>query len=230
MNLTTPDYQPTMISSLPVLYSFRRCPYAMRARLAIVQADISVELRELALTSKPQQLLAISPKATVPVLQLPNGAVIEESLEIMQWALKQHDPENWLAVADEDWRLIAWNDTEFKYYLDRYKYADRYPEFPAPYYRQQGEIFLNGLENRLAYRNYLCGNNFSIADAAIFPFVRQFASVDGAWFAACNYAALKLWLDKLLVSELFNAIMMKYPVWEAGSERFILQGKTRLQV
>ncbi|MDD2725346.1 MAG: glutathione S-transferase [Methylovulum sp.] len=207
-----------MNTTLPVLYSFRRCPYAMRARLAIVYAGIPVEIREVALKSKPGQLLAISPKATVPVLQLPNSAVLDESLDIMQWALMQHDPGNWLAIADVDRRLIAWNDGDFKYYLDRYKYADRYPEFPAQYYRQQGEVFLREIENRLAHHNYLCGNDFSIADAAIFPFVRQFAAVDGAWFSVCNYEALKHWLDKLLASELFNAIMMKYPVWEAGSE------------
>ncbi len=214
-----------MDTALPVLYSFRRCPYAMRARLAIAYAGIRTEIREVALKGKPQELLAISPKATVPVLQLPNGQVVEESLDIMLWALAQHDPEDWLASAADAMPLIQRNDGGFKYYLDRYKYADRYPDYPAHHYRQQGEMFLAELENRLACGGHLCGQDFSIADAAIFPFVRQFAAVDGRWFQASGYPALKQWLDSLLASALFDAVMGKYPVWVAGSPGVVFPGR-----
>lgn len=160
-----------MNRDLPVLYSFRRCPYAMRARLAIRHAMIKVELREIELRSKPTQMLAASPKGTVPVLVLADGAVIDESLDIMRWALQQNDPGEWLQVNDFE-ALIQTNDSSFKYNLDRYKYADRYPEYPAGFYRQQGELFLAELERRLMRTQYLCGSYFSIADAAIAPFIR----------------------------------------------------------
>lgn len=211
-----------MNASLPVLYSFRRCPYAMRARLAIIYAGIRVEIREVELKNKPGQLLAISPKGTVPVLQLQDGLVIAESLDIMRWALAQHDPERWLDSEDEAERLLSWNDGRFKYFLDRYKYADRYPELPAQEYRSQAERFLAELESRLAHAKYLCGNDFSLADAAIFPFVRQFAAVDSAWFQACAYPAVREWLGALLKSELFAAAMAKYPVWTADSRPIIM--------
>lgn len=206
----------------PVLYSFRRCPYAIRARLAIAYAAIDIEIREVALKNKPTQLLALSPKATVPVLRLEDGVVIDESLDIMRWALAYNDPERWLAIDGQGNQLIAWNDGAFKYFLDRYKYADRYPEFSAHHYRQQAELFLTGLENRLGCFRHLCGNDFSLADAAIFPFVRQFAGVDNDWFQNSRYQRLKQWLAALLNTELFRTVMVKYPVWVVGDSPIIM--------
>ena len=210
----------------PVLYSFRRCPYAIRARLALSAAAIPVILREVELRSKPAAMLAISPKGTVPVLQLSNGIVIEQSLDIMYWALRQNDPQRWL-VPDSLKQmvgLIAHNDGEFKYYLDRYKYPDRYPERPASYYRQQAEDFLQGLESRLQQQTFLCGGRFSLVDAAILPFVRQFAAVDSAWFAASDYVAVRNWLENFSNSLLFAAVMTKFPVWQPDASPEIFSG------
>lgn len=205
-----------MNHDLPVLYSFRRCPYAMRARMAIGHAGIKVELREIELRSKPAQMLDASPKGTVPVLVLADGSVIDESLDIMRWALQQNDPGKWLQANDSE-ALIQWNDIGFKDNLDRYKYADRYPEHPAEFYRQQGELFLAELESRLILTQYLCGDCFSIADAAIAPFIRQFAAVDETWFQASPYPALKRWLAAFLTGPLYDAVMKKYAVWKLGS-------------
>ncbi|ANE57647.1 glutathione S-transferase [Methylomonas sp. DH-1] len=210
-------------SSNPILYSFRRCPYAMRARLAIAAAGICVALREIELRAKPAAMLAVSPKGTVPVLVLANGQVIDESLDIMVWALTRHDPQDWLNAssrADAD-RLIAVNDSQFKYWLDRYKYADRYPEHAAEHYRKQGELFLADLEQRLQRNGCFCGRRFGLADAAILPFVRQFAAVDAAWFALAPYPALRAALQHFVESELFGKIMAQYPVWQATDPALI---------
>lgn len=200
----------------PVLYSFRRCPYAMRARLAIACAQISVELREVELRNKPDAMLLASPKGTVPVLRLENGDVIDESLDIMFWALQQHDPEHWLANDGlaQARQLIKWNDGEFKYYLDRYKYADRYPALSELEYRQQGELFLVELERQLNQHPYLCGDHFALADAAILPFIRQFAAIDSAWFGVSAYPALRQWLHQFLASRLFDKVMTNYLIWK----------------
>jgi len=202
----------------PILYSFRRCPYAMRARLAIAYAGVAVEVREVELRNKPQAMLLISPKATVPVLQLENGKVLDESLDIMFWALQQNDPEHWLNAAglDHATALIRRNDEPFKYFLDRYKYADRYPAYSELYYRQQGELFLADIERLLTQSAYLCGEQFSLADAAILPFIRQFCAVDPAWFKASPYPALRRWLNHFLASSLFEQVMTKYPCWQIG--------------
>jgi len=207
--------------ALPILYSFRRCPYAMRARLALCYAQQAVELREIVLRAKPAEMLAISPKGTVPVLQLPDGQVIEQSLEVMQWALQQHDPLGWLP-ADPDAQarmlaLIAENDGAFKTSLDRYKYPNRYPEQDALFYRGQGEQFLARLELCLTQQRYLCSNQISLADVAIFPFVRQFAQVDRAWFDQADYPRVQEWLAEWLDSALFAQVMQKFPVWQAGT-------------
>ena len=175
--------------------------------MAIAYAGIPVEIREVDLKNKPEHLLAISPKGTVPVLLLTDGAVIEESLEIMHWALAQYDPEHWQLVSNEADRLIQWNDGDFKYYLDRYKYADRYPDFPRENYRKQAEVFLTELETRLMKSRYLCGNDFSLADAAIFPFIRQFAGVDKKGFQASSFRALNNWLEAIVATELFALVM-----------------------
>jgi len=204
------------MNNLHVLYSFRRCPYAMRARLAIVAAQCEVELREVELRNKPESLLLVSPKGTVPVLILDNGQVLDESLDIMNWALQQNDPEYWLETAwlKDAKTLIQWNDGEFKYYLDRYKYADRYPDFSALEYRRQAERFLAELELRLHQNAYLCGNHFSLADAAILPFIRQFAAVDSVWFASAPYPFIQQWLNEFVNSKRFIAVMTKYEPWK----------------
>ncbi len=202
----------------PILYSFRRCPYAIRARLAIAKAEVTVELREVVLRSKPQQLLDISSKGTVPVLQLQDGDVFDESIDIMHWALSYHDPDDWLKNAsfDDINHLIQWNDGEFKYYLDRYKYVDRYPENTEIFYREKAEFFLLELEKRLAKHSFLCSKRCSLADIAIFPFIRQFSAVNGNWFQSSGYKNLKVWLNQQIDSSLFISVMDKYPAWESG--------------
>lgn len=198
----------------PILYSYRRCPYAMRARMALWVANIALEVREVSLRDKPAHLLQISPKGTVPVLQLTDGSVLEQSLDIMQWALAQHDPQAWLnADRDAVDRLIAINDGDFKKALDRYKYPERYPEHPQWVYRQQGEQFLQGLEAALQQQPFLLGATASMADVAIFPFVRQFAAVDAEWFAGSAYPRLRIWLEGWLENALFAAVMQKFPTY-----------------
>lgn len=196
--------------AIPILYSYRRCPYAMRARMALWAAQVAVELREISLRDKPAHLLQISPKGTVPVLQLPGGTVLEQSLDIMHWALSQQDPQGWLNADHAAMHaLIARNDGEFKKALDRYKYPDRYPEHPQQVYRAQGEQFLQCLEAALALHDYLLGDAPSMADVAIFPFIRQFAAVDAPWFAGKPYPRLQAWLNQWLESALFAQIMQK---------------------
>lgn len=200
--------------ALPILYSYRRCPYAMRARMAIWAANIQVEVREISLREKPVHLLQISPKGTVPVLQLPDGTVLEQSLDIMQWALAQNDPQGWLNADPEAMsQLIALNDGDFKKALDRYKYPDRYPEHTQAFYREQGELFLQRLETALVQHRYLLGEKPSMVDVAIFPFIRQFAAVDAAWFATSTYFQLRAWLAGWLEGPLFAEIMQKMPVF-----------------
>jgi len=206
----------------PILYSFRRCPYAMRARLAIAYSGVSVELREILLKDKPADMLAASPKGTVPVLVLPDGKVIDESRDIMRWALQQNDPDGWLFSADNDWvweleGLMQENDFVFKQHLDRYKYHDRHPERPMQYYRDQCETTLARLDRQLQRNNgYLVTHHLTYADIAIFPFIRQCAHVDKDWFYSTDYNALQTWLDARINSDLFQQIMHKYPQWKAG--------------
>jgi len=210
-------------SNLPVLYSFRRCPYAMRARLAIASSGIQTELREVVLKDKPAALLKLSAKATVPVLQTVGGEIIDESLDILVWALDQHDADNWYQNLNENQKkqasqLINNNDGTFKYYLDRYKYADRYPEQTELYYRQQGEKTLAELEALLNQNGCLLTTHWTIADIALLPFIRQFAFVDKAWFEQSPYPALRKWLEHFLQSDLFKRIMLKYPQWHEADE------------
>jgi glutathione S-transferase len=198
--------------SKAILYSYRRCPYAMRARMALRVAGIEVEQIEISLRDKPQAMLAISPKGTVPVLQCADGRVIDQSLDIMRWALKQNDPQRWLQRAEEteQLRLVQRNDTDFKYWLDRYKYAERYPEFSSLHYREQaGFALLNDLEVKLARSPYLGGQDPCLSDVAIFPFVRQFAAVDANWFSTAEFPALRRWLNGWLESDLFMSVMAK---------------------
>jgi glutathione S-transferase len=198
--------------SKPILYTFRRCPYAIRARLALKVSGVELEMHEVSLRAKPQALLDCSPKGTVPVLQLADGTVIEQSLDIMRWALARHDPQAWLGphgLAQQDSALIARNDGQFKQDLDRYKYAERFPQQPATHYRQQAETFLAELERRLAAAPWLGGQRPGLADFAIFPFIRQFAGVEPDWFQQSPYRHLLRWLDRLLASPLFVAVMQK---------------------
>lgn len=213
-----------MTAPLHRLYSFRRCPYAMRARLGLLFAELQVELREIVLRNKPAQMLAISPKGTVPVLELmtTDGSqqhVIEESREILEWALQQHDPHGLLSIElAKANALIDQNDHEFKYWLDRYKYADRYPELTQLEYRQRGEVFLLALEKLLANNQYLLGERISIADIGIMPFVRQFAHVDREVFCGLPYPHLQQWLDTWLEHPVFKQVMTKFQPWQEGDE------------
>ena len=191
------------------LYSFRRCPYAMRARMALRYSGVPVDIIEVSLKAKPAEMLAISPKGTVPVLDA-GGQVIDESLEIMRWALAQNDPDNWLLGGDSRiGELIEANDQVFKVHLNRYKYAERYPEQPMEVYRAEGALFLQKLDELLEGRDYLLTDHPCLADIALLPFVRQFAHVDRDWFAQTPYVRLQVWLQRFLESDLFTAIMKK---------------------
>jgi len=211
------------MSNYPILYSFRRCPYAMRARLALAKAGIKLELREIVLKDKPDEMLQVSPKGTVPVMVLETGNVLEESLDIMHWALGVNDPDNWLREGDaEIAMLINRNDNEFKGWLDRYKYADRYPEHSQQYYREQCELHLAELESRLKlHKGSLLAGGLSLADYAILPFIRQFAHVDLNWFNQTDYPALQQWLESFKSSELFLAVMPKFKPWKDTKEQVL---------
>jgi len=177
-------------------------------------AGVAIEIREISLRDKPAHLLQVSPKGTVPVLVLPDGTVLEQSLDIMHWALQQRDIDGWLlADREQTQQLIAENDTSFKQALDRYKYAIRFPEQSMEDYRSQGEVFLAKLEQRLTQASFLMGEQVNIADIAIFPFIRQFSAVDTDWFESMPYIRLKAWLSLMVESGLFNSIMGKYPVY-----------------
>jgi glutathione S-transferase len=194
----------------PRLYTYRRCPYAIRSRLALYQAKIDYESIEISLKDKPIDFLALSPKGTVPVLVDNNGKVIEESLEIMIWALNKSDPDNWI-INDNNLsqELINENDFSFKKNLDRYKYADRFPEYSKEYYRAQCELFINILNEKLKLKNYLMTEKISLADIAIFPFIRQFSLVDEDWFLNSKYRELKKWLQRFIESQMFKDVMKK---------------------
>lgn len=195
----------------PILYSFRRCPYAMRARMALVVSGTTCHIREVKLSRKPAELIAASPKGTVPVLVQPDGEVIAESLEIMRWALGRNDPEGWLQRDAP--ALIEANDGPFKHHLDRYKYPDRHASDPVEH-RQAGLELLANLEERLAEQSNLCGDERGIADIAIFPFVRQFAETDRGWFDAQPLPRLQAWLGRHLASELFATVMVRLQPWQ----------------
>ncbi|MDT9000863.1 glutathione S-transferase [Paucibacter sp. APW11] len=198
--------------TLPLLYSFRRCPYAIRARLALRVAGIAVQIEEVQLRAKPAALLAASPKGTVPVLLLPDGRVLEQSLDIMRWALAQRDPEQWLdaSLAEAAEQLITVNDTDFKLLLDRYKYPERHPDQSQASHRAQAEaLMLAPLEALLAGRPHLLAERATLVDMALLPFIRQFAAVDRTWFDTAPYPRLRDWLLRLCAGALFEAVMAK---------------------
>lgn len=187
--------------------------------MALRYSGVDVEIREISLREKPKSMLLASPKGTVPVLIQPNGEVIEQSLEIMEWALNQRDVEDWKLRSSPELKaqaaaLMFKNDGAFKQALDRYKYADRYPDFTMEHYRAQGEVFLNKLEELLSQHQHLLRDQLAQVDIAIFPFVRQFSMVDEDWFNSTRYSKLKFWLSHLKDSQLFNDIMQKHPVWQ----------------
>jgi len=207
-------------SEHPILYSFRRCPYAMRARMALAVSGKTCEMREVVLRDKPEHFREISPKATVPVVLRTDGSVLEESLDVMLWALDDSDPQNWLTPDagsfDGMLKLIERADTEFKDYLDRYKYPNRYDNVDAEEQRSLGSEFLKDLDQMLGQSAWLYGARPCLADVAIAPFVRQFANHDRAWFDHEPWPNLLRWLESFLESELFTGVMNKYPQWQPG--------------
>jgi glutathione S-transferase len=206
------------LPALPLLYSFRRCPYAMRARLALRCAGVAHTVHEVSLRDKPAAMLALSPKGTVPVLQLPDGRVIDQSIDIMRWALAQHDPQGWLTTAPLDamQALIDTNDGPFKRLLDAYKYPQRHPQRPQADWRDEAvALLLAPLEAGLRAQSasttpHLLGPHACLADMALLPFVRQFAQVDAAWWGDAPLPALQAWLTRLLATDLFVAVMAKH--------------------
>jgi glutathione S-transferase len=208
-------------TAYPVLYSFRRCPYAMRARLALMVSGQKCELREVVLRDKPQAMLDASAKATVPLLIGLDGRVLDESLDIMLWALQQHDPEHWLTPQSGSLEamlaLIAQCDGEFKHHLDRYKYPERYDNTDAQAHRAAGAGFLQMLDGQLSEAQYLFGTHAALADMAIAPFVRQFALADQDWFFAQTWPRLQAWLSAIVDAEMYTRMMQKYPQWMSGT-------------
>ena len=213
---------------LPILYSFRRCPYAMRARMSLVASEQAHALREVVLRDKPAEMIAASPKATVPVLVLPDRTVLDQSLDIMDWALGQNDPGHWLEPETgslaEIRTLISQADGPFKEHLDRYKYANRYEGADPAYHRAEGLKFLHVLNERLTDQPSLAGQRLCLADIAIFPFARQFANTDRAWFDSLDLPPLQIWLENRLNSDLFKSIMKKWPQWTTGTAEPVLEG------
>lgn len=189
--------------------------------MALKYAAIKVELREVELSDYPTQATEISSKATVPVLQLPGGTVIDESWDILKWALSQNDPEKWSGEDDEyalDAEiLIETNDFSFKEDLDHYKYADRYPEHSEEEYRQACEEFIGELEEMLSEHKFLLADKLTLADIGVFPFVRQFSLVDKEWFATAPYPNVQQWLNRLISSELFQQVFQKHEIWREGA-------------
>jgi UPF0176 protein len=208
----------------PVLYSFRRCPYAMRARLALHAAGVQCELREVALKQKPEALLQASPKGTVPVLVLPER-VIEHSLDIMLWALQGHDPQGWLPndpdLQTDALQLVAQCDGDFKFHLDRYKYPNRYDLPEGQNHRTQGALFLTQLNTRLQNHAFLIDHQWRWVDAAVVPFVRQFAGADAMWFESQPWPALHAWLKCFEASAAYDVVMEKYKPWHVGQPQIV---------
>ncbi|MEP1201613.1 glutathione S-transferase [Tateyamaria sp.] len=203
------------MSHHPILWTFRRCPYAIRARLAIASAGVKVELREILLRDKPPAFLETSASATVPALRLADQ-VLDESRDIIVWALEQNDPHHLLNMPREGWDLIGENDGPFKSALDHTKYASRYPGVDPQIERGKAAAFLINLDAQLRGQTALYGNQTTVADLAIFPFVRQFANVDREWFDAQPWPSLIVWLDTFMQSEAFAHVMTKYARWSEG--------------
>ena len=207
---------------MPTLYSFRRCPFAIRARMALAYSGIRVELREVKLSNMPDSMVKLSPKATVPVLALSDGAVIDESIDVMHWSLSQSDPEQWNDIDEASQQLLGRIDREFKPLLDYYKYADRHPALNQLEHRIRSEVYLDELNQLLNLQPFLSGNQCRLADVAIFPFIRQFAGVEPSWFEHCEYSAVRNWLNLILESDLFQRVMKKNHFWKPGDKAVYL--------
>ncbi|MEZ9819439.1 glutathione S-transferase [Shewanella sp. 10N.286.45.A1] len=206
------------IMTLPVLYSLRNCPYAMRARMAIYASGQQVHLRDLVLSDKPAEMLQASPKGTVPVLVTTDEKVIDESLAVMLWAFKQSDPQHYLdastpAALDDMLKLINLFDNEFKGHLEKYRSSKRYHEPSLTEDRQQCERYLVELESRLTRHQYLMSDKPSLADLALVPFIRQFGRVERQWYLQAPYPKLRQWLNSYLQSRMFSKVMTQYPMW-----------------
>ncbi len=207
---------------LPILYSFRRCPYAMRARMAILVSGVHVELREIVLSDKPVEMLQASPKGTVPVLILSDGTVIDESLDIMLWALGANDPDGWMqGNLVEMLVMIERCEDEFKGHLDQYKYVGRYDGIDPIHHRDAACQFLSVLEGYLEKNTYLFGASACLGDMAIVTFVRQFANTDRSWFESCEYPYVRQWVLRFMDSPILLSVMHKYPLWHAKDEPII---------
>lgn len=223
--------------TLPVLYSLRNCPYAMRARLAIYKSKLSIELRDVVLNNKPQEMITASPKATVPILVLNSSQVIDESLDVMLWALSENDPEDLLHCNAEKTQinmptklpeilnLVHQFDQEFKTCLEQYKCAKRYHETNLAECRLACEVYIKDLEQRLSKHDYIIDDKESLADIALLPFIRQFAKVERQWYLQSPYSNVKQWLNRYLQSAMFTKVMVKYPLWSKDSELIVFSGK-----
>jgi glutathione S-transferase len=222
-----------------ILYTFRRCPYAMRARISLHLSQLNPLVREIELNNKPAEMLAISAKGTVPVLITTANQVFSESIDIMRFALTEYPaPETHYLTPAEYQSLLYWldkpateslinaNDNDFKPWLDKYKYADRSPEYSQLWYRQQAENHIQRLENCLNQHRFLCTDTVTLADFAIVPFIRQFANVEPTWFNSAPYPKVSVWLATLINSPLFNVIMHKYPLWLPQRNRIHLKLST----
>lgn len=219
-------------TTLPILYSLRNCPYAMRARIAIFKAKQIVMLRDIVLSNKPKEMILASPKATVPVLVLANGSVVEESLAIMLWALNETDPDGLLQSQNEHelsamLNLIKSFDHGFKLCLEQYKCAKRYRENNIIECRVECEQFIQTLENRLKHHDFLMSNTESLADIALLPFIRQFARIERQWYLQSPYPKVRQWLNNYLQSPMFTKVMAKYPLWLDDHEVVLFGDKSK---
>ena len=207
-------------NNLPILYSFRRCPYAMRARMAIHISSQKCEIREVLLRDKPPSMLEYSSKGTVPVLVLQSGEVIDESLDVIDWALNLNDPDNWQRSKDNEKtkELIKINDGEFKHHLDRYKYSKRYDNEDPEFHRKKCLSFIEKVNSELQNSKYIFDDAISYIDISLLPFIRQFRIADKEWFDELPYENVKSWLSNFLNSELLKSIMYKYDLWKEGDE------------
>lgn len=210
----------------PILYSLQHCPYAMRARMALLMAKEDVLLRAIVTSDKPKEMLLVSAKGTVPVLILEDGSFIDESLEIMLWALKRNDPQGLLKVSDPLMlaamlKLIDECDGGYRANLTAYKHAKRFHIDTEVHLRSKCEVYIQKLEDRLANQSYFFGESLSLADLAILPFIRQFANTDKKWFRDTHYEKLSKWLSKQMGSKLFSKAMRKYPLWNESHEEFL---------
>lgn len=213
--------------SLPILYSLRQCPYAMRARLGLLLAQQPVMLRDIVMTNIPEEMFEASPKGEVPVLVLGDGTVIDESIDIMRWALNINDPQDLLYkhhsnLIEEIKNFIKHNDNKFVEALKKYKAASRYHDNAEVERREECEIFIQDVEGRLSKQKYIFGDEPSLADYAILPFIRQFSRVDRKWFLQSPYQKLRNWLERHYQNPLFSKAMKKYPQWLDAKEDIFL--------